>query len=44
MGKKQAPKEKPKEKPAPIDEARQVVEDYANDLREYLEKFLKRLN
>jgi vacuolar-type H+-ATPase subunit H len=44
MGKKQAREEKPKEMPSHTDEARQVVEEYANDLRENLEKFRKRLN
>jgi len=44
MGNKQAPEEKPKEKPSRTDEARRAAEEYANDLREIIEKFRKRHN
>lgn len=34
MGKKQTPEDEPKETPSRTDQARQVVEEYANDQRE----------
>jgi hypothetical protein len=43
MQTKQAPKGEAKEKPTRTDQARQVVEEYAKDLREIIEKLRKRL-
>jgi hypothetical protein len=42
MGKKQPPEEGPK--PSRTEQARQVAEENARDLREIIEKFRKRLN
>jgi hypothetical protein len=36
--------ETPKPNPSRLEEARRVIEDYANDLREIIEKLRKRLH
>jgi hypothetical protein len=41
MPRKQTPEEEPKDKPSRTDEAREVVEEYANDLREVIKKLHK---
>jgi hypothetical protein len=43
MQNKQQSKDEAKDKPTRTDQARQVVEEYANDLREIIEKLRKRL-
>jgi hypothetical protein len=40
---KDAPKDGSRDKPTRSDQARQVVEEYANDLRELIAKLRKRL-
>lgn len=41
MQNKQDPKDEAKDKPTRTDQARQVVEEYANDLRETIAKLRK---
>jgi hypothetical protein len=43
MRNKQAPEDEAKDKPTRTDQARQVVEEYANDLRAIVEKLRKRV-
>jgi hypothetical protein len=43
MQNKQDPKDDAKDKPTRTDQARQVAEEYANDLREIIAKLRKRL-
>ncbi|MHB8268323.1 hypothetical protein [Bradyrhizobium sp.] len=44
MGKKQTPESEQKDKPSREDEARQVVQEYADDQRKIIEKLRKPLN
>jgi hypothetical protein len=44
MGKKQPPDEELKDKPSRTEQARQVAEQYANDLRDIIKKLGKRPN
>jgi hypothetical protein len=44
MGKKQPPDDEPKDKPSRTDQARQVIEEYANDLREIIKKLRRMFN
>jgi len=37
-------KEAPKSKPSRLEEIREVIEEYANDLREIMKKLRRRLN
>ena len=44
MGNKQAPVDEQKDRPSRTEQARQVAEEYANDLREIMEKLRKTPN
>ena len=44
MPRNQTPKEEPKDKPSRTDQAREVVEEYANGLREIIKKLRTALN
>jgi hypothetical protein len=44
MAKKQTSENERKDKPSRTDQAREVVEEYANDLREVIKKLRKNVN
>jgi hypothetical protein len=44
MGKKQPPEEELKDEPSRTEQARQVAEEYADDLRDIIKKLRKRPN